>query len=150
MGRELTYGQIDQLSAAFCAYPQQFLGVRKGDRIAVMLPNYAAFPLAFLGVTRAGAIQVHENRLYTARDLAHQLRDAGCETIVIFNGATPTLAEIIAETPIKNVITVAPGDGLGFDAPPAGLCTPEKHDLVRHRAGRRPIAGTPAGHHERR
>ena len=64
MGRELTYGQIDQLSAAFCAYPQQFLGVRKGDRIAVMLPNYAAFPLAFLGVTRAGAIQVHVNRQY--------------------------------------------------------------------------------------
>lgn len=117
LGRTLTYGQVDQLSSAFCAYLQHRLGVKKGDRIAVMLPNFAAFPLAFLGITRAGAIQVNVNPLYTARELAHQLKDAGCETIVIFHGATATLADIIAQTPVKNVITVAPGDGLGFDAP---------------------------------
>lgn len=117
LGRSITYAQVDQLSAAFCAYLQHQLGVRKGDRIAVMLPNFAAFPLAMLGIIRAGAIQVNVNPLYTPRELAHQLRDAGCDTIVIFAGSTPTLAEIIGETPVKNVITVKPGDGLGLDAP---------------------------------
>ena len=117
LGASLSYAQVDELSAAFCAYLQHRLGVRKGDRIAVMLPNFAAFPLAFLGITRAGAIQVNVNPLYTARELGHQLRDAGCETIVIFNGATPTLAEVIDQTPIKHVIHVAPGDGLGLTLP---------------------------------
>lgn len=117
LGRSITYAQVDQLSAAFCAYLQHQLGVRKGDRIAVMLPNFAAFPLAMLGIIRAGAVQVNVNPLYTPRELAHQLRDAGCDTIVIFAGSTPTLAEIIGETPVKNVITVKPGDGLGLDAP---------------------------------
>lgn len=117
LGRSITYAQVDQLSAAFCAYLQHQLGVRKGDRIAIMLPNFAAFPLAMLGIIRAGAIQVNVNPLYTPRELAHQLRDAGCDTIVIFAGSTPTLAEIIGETPVKNVITVKPGDGLGLDAP---------------------------------
>jgi long-chain acyl-CoA synthetase len=71
--------------------------VKKGDRIAVMLPNLLAFPIACIGIMRAGAVQVNVNPLYTPRELEHQLKDSGSETIVIFNGSTPTLAEVAAQ-----------------------------------------------------
>jgi long-chain acyl-CoA synthetase len=116
-GSSLTFSDIDKLSSAFCAFLQSRLGVKKGDRIAVMAPNIAAFSIAFIGIARAGAVQVNVNPLYTPRELEHQLRDAGCETIVIFNGSTPTLAEVLGRTGVKNVITVAPGDGLGANLP---------------------------------
>lgn len=115
MGANLTYREVDELSAAFCAYLQQHLRVNKGDRIAVMLPNFAAFPIATLGIMRAGAIQVNVNPQYTPSELAHQLRDAGCEIIIIFNDATSTLAQIISNTPVQQIITVSRGDGLNLD-----------------------------------
>ena len=83
-GQTLSYADVDRQSAAFAAWLQHKLGVQKGDRIAVMLPNFLAFPIAFLGIARAGAVQVNVNPLYTPRELQHQLNDAGCETIVIF------------------------------------------------------------------
>jgi long-chain acyl-CoA synthetase len=110
-GETLTYADTDRLSRAFAAYLQHRLGVRKGDRIAVMLPNIPAFPLAMLGILRAGAAQVNVNPLYTPRELEHQLNDAGAEVIVIFSGVSATLAEIIGRTPIKQVITVGLADG---------------------------------------
>ena len=116
-GKTLTYADVDRLSAAFCAYLQHQLGVKKGDRVAVMLPNFAAFPVAFLGIARAGAVQVNVNPLYTARELEHQLNDAGCQTIVIYTGSTPVLAEIIGKTAIHTVITVSPGDTLAAALP---------------------------------
>src|SRR5262245_18320710 len=76
-GRTLTYADADRLSRQFAAYLQGKLGVKKGDRIAVMLPNVAVFPLAMLGIVRAGGVQVNVNPLYTARELEHQLNDAG-------------------------------------------------------------------------
>ena len=82
-----------------------------------MCPNVFAFPIAMLGIVRAGAAQVNVNPLYTPRELAHQLNDAGAETIVIFGGSTPVLAEIIDETPVKTVITVDLGDGIGLPIP---------------------------------
>jgi long-chain acyl-CoA synthetase len=117
LSSSLTYRDVDQLSNAFCAYLQSKLGVKRGDRIAVMAPNIAAFPIAFIGIARAGAVQVNVNPLYTPRELQHQLKDAGCETIIIFNGSTPTLAEVVNRTGIQNIITVAPGDGLGRALP---------------------------------
>jgi long-chain acyl-CoA synthetase len=96
---------------------QNRLGVRQGDRIAVMLPNLLAFPVACIGILRAGAVQVNVNPLYTPRELEHQLKDAGVETIVIFNGSTPTLAEVATKAGIKTVITVASGDGSGATLP---------------------------------
>src|SRR5262249_51108369 len=87
------------------------LGVKKGDRVAVMLPNIPAFPLAMLGILRAGAAQVNVNPLYTPRELERQLNDAGAEVIVIFGGVSATLAGIICRTPIKQVITVGLADG---------------------------------------
>jgi len=119
-GQTLSYADVDRQSAAFAAWLQHELGVRKGDRIAVMVPNFMAFPIAFLGIARAGAVQVNVNPMYTPRELEHQLNDSGSEIIVIFNGSTPTLAEAIAKTGVKTVITVAPGDGSAgkLPAPP--------------------------------
>ena len=110
-GQTLTYADVDRQSAAFAAWLQTKLGVKKGDRIAVMSPNFIAFPIAFIGIVRAGAVQVNVNPMYTPRELEHQLNDSGSEIILIFSGATPTLAEIIDKTGIKTVITIAPGDG---------------------------------------
>jgi long-chain acyl-CoA synthetase len=110
-GQTLTYADTDRLSRCFAAFLQQKLGVKKGDRIAVMLPNIPAFPVAMLGIVRAGAIQVNVNPLYTPRELKLQLVDAGTETIVIFSGVSATLAEVIEQTPIKHVISVGLGDG---------------------------------------
>jgi long-chain acyl-CoA synthetase len=109
----LTYADTDRLSRQFAAYLQARLGVKKADRIAVMLPNIPAFPLALLGIIRAGAVQVNVNPLYTPRELEHQLNDAGVEVIVIFNGVSATLAEIIDRTAVKTVINVGLGDGTG-------------------------------------
>jgi len=119
-GKTLTYADTDRLSRNVAAYLQQKLGVKKGDRVAVMLPNLPAFPLAMLGIIRAGAVQVNVNPLYTPRELEHQLNDAGVEIIVVFNGVSATLAEIVGKTKVKHVIAVGPGDGIGaaLPAPP--------------------------------
>jgi long-chain acyl-CoA synthetase len=109
-GQTLTYADTDRLSRDFAAYLQRKLRVKKGDRVAVMLPNIPAFPIAMIGIVRAGAVQVNVNPLYTPRELEHQLKDAGAETVVIFDGVSSTLAEIIGETPVRQVISVAPGD----------------------------------------
>ena len=116
-GHTLTYADTDRLSRHFAAYLQEKRGVKKGDRVAVMLPNIPAFPLAMLGVVRAGGVQVNVNPLYTSRELEHQLNDAGVETIVIFNGVSAALAEIISKTAVKQVISVFPGDGLSEPLP---------------------------------
>jgi long-chain acyl-CoA synthetase len=110
-GQTLTYADTDRLSRAFAAYLQNRLGIKKGDRIAVMMPNLPAFPLAMLGIIRAGAIQVNVNPLYTPRELEHQLNDSGARAIVIFSGVSPTLAEIVGHTGIEHVIAVNLGDG---------------------------------------
>src|SRR5215470_128376 len=109
-GQTLTYADTDRQSRSFAAYLQGKLSVKKGDRVAVMMPNIAAFPIAMMGIVRAGAVQVNVNPLYTPRELEHQLKDAGAKTIVIFNGVSSTLAEIIGKTPVKQVISVAPAD----------------------------------------
>ena len=116
-GRTLSYADTDHLSRNFAAFLQRTLGVRKGDRVAVMLPNLPAFALAMLGIVRAGAVQVNVNPLYTARELEHQLNDSGAKVIVIFSGSTPTLGEIVGNTKIRHVITVETGDGIGGNLP---------------------------------
>ena len=116
-GAMLTYADVDRLSRQFAAYLQGKLGVKKGDRIAVMMPNLPAFPLAMLGILRAGAAQVNVNPLYTPRELEHQLNDAGANIIVIFNGATATLAEIVGNTSIEHVISVGLADGTDATLP---------------------------------
>jgi len=116
-GQTLTYADIDRQSHNFAAYLQKKLGVKKGDRIAVMMPNLLAFPIAFLGIIRAGAAQVNVNPLYTPRELEHQLKDAGVKVMVVFAGSSATVAEVIASTPLETVITVGPGDGSATKLP---------------------------------
>ena len=124
-GRTMTYAEIDRASRAVAAWLQTKLGVRRGDRVALMVPNVFAFPIAMLGIHRAGATQVNVNPLYTPRELAHQLADAGVETIIMFSGSTATLAEVISHAhdhtighpPVKTIITVELGDGAGLAIP---------------------------------
>lgn len=116
-GQTLTYGELDRASLAFAAWLQKTRGIRRGDRVALMCPNIFAFPVAMLGIIRAGAVQVNVNPLYTPHELQHQLEDAGAETIVVFSGATGTLAEIIDRSPIRNVISVDLGDVVGLPIP---------------------------------
>jgi long-chain acyl-CoA synthetase len=119
-GRMMTYTEVDRASRAFAAWLQKKLGVKRGDRIALMVPNVFAFPVAMLGIHRAGAAQVNVNPLYTPHELQHQLKDAGAAIIVMFTGSTATLAEIVADTPVKTIITVELGDaaGLAIPSPP--------------------------------
>ena len=116
-GQTLTYADVDRQSRNFAAYLQTKLGVKKGDRIAVMMPNLLAFPIAFLGIIRAGAVQVNVNPMYTPRELEHQLKDAGVKVMVVFAGSSATVAEVIASTPLETVITVGPGDGSAAKLP---------------------------------
>ncbi|MBL4667246.1 MAG: AMP-binding protein, partial [Sneathiella sp.] len=83
-GAKLTFGDLDTESRKVAAYLQKSLGHKKGDRVAVMMPNMLGFPVAMLGILRAGLVQVNVNPLYTPRELQHQLNDADVETIVIF------------------------------------------------------------------
>ena len=116
-GQTLTYADVDRQSRNFAAYLQTKLGVKKGDRIAVMMPNLLAFPIAFLGIIRAGAVQVNVNPMYTPRELEHQLKDAGVKVLVVFAGSSATVAEVITSTPLETVITVGPGDGSAATLP---------------------------------
>ncbi|MCL6282459.1 AMP-binding protein [Ruegeria sp. 2012CJ41-6] len=116
-GQQMTYAQIEAQSRAVAAYLQNKLGVERGDRVALMCPNIFAFPIAMLGILRAGGVQVNVNPLYTPRELEHQLNDAGAKKIVIFGGSTQVLAEIIGNTPIETVITIDLGDGPGLPIP---------------------------------
>jgi len=116
-GQTLSYADLDRQSGAFAAYLQHRLGVKKGDRIALMAPNLIGFVIAFLGIIRAGGAQVNVNPQYAPRELEHQLNDAGCKTIIVFNGATPTLAEVIGRTGIEAVITMGVGDGSAASLP---------------------------------
>ena len=116
-GQTLTYADTDRLSRNFAAYLQVKLSVKKADRIAVMLPNIPAFPLAMLGIIRAGAVQVNVNPLYTPRELEHQLNDAGVKIIIVFCGVSATLAEIVDRTPVRTVISVGLGDGTSAHIP---------------------------------
>jgi long-chain acyl-CoA synthetase len=116
-----TYAETMALSRNFAAYLQTELGLRKGDRVALMAPNMMAFPVAMIGILRAGGVQVNVNPMYTARELEHQLNDADVETIVVFSGSTGTLAEVIDATNIKNVVVTSLDDliDLGLPSPPA-------------------------------
>jgi long-chain acyl-CoA synthetase len=124
--QSLTYADVDRQSRAFAAYLQQRLGVRKGDRVAIMLPNILAFPVAMIGILRAGAVQVNVNPMYTPRELEYQLNDAGAKTIVVGATAAATLAQVVERTAVKNVIAepagfaqaLAEGAGLAFTPVP--------------------------------
>ncbi|MDC7713829.1 long-chain-fatty-acid--CoA ligase [Vogesella sp. LYT5W] len=114
MDKMLSYGELDTLSANFASYLQNTLQLTKGARVAIMMPNLLQYPVAVFGILRAGCTVVNVNPLYTPRELEHQLKDAGAETIVILENFAGVLEDVIARTPVKNVVVAAIGDLLGF------------------------------------
>jgi long-chain acyl-CoA synthetase len=123
LGTTRTYSEVDKASRDLAAYLKNALGHAKGDRVAIMLPNIMAFNVASFAVIRSGMVQVNVNPLYKPRELKHQLNDAGVETIIIAAMVTPTLAAIIGETDVKNVITVQIGDLIEAPVPPADVAS---------------------------
>ena len=114
MGKSMTYAELDALSARFGAFLQGELGLPKGTRVALMMPNVLQYPIAMFGALRAGYTIVNVNPLYTARELEHQLKDSGAEVIVILENFAHTLEQVRAQVPIKHVIVTSLGEMLGF------------------------------------
>ncbi|MDO8770352.1 MAG: long-chain-fatty-acid--CoA ligase [Burkholderiaceae bacterium] len=113
MGKEVTYGQTDSLSAAFAVYLQN-LGLKQGERVALMMPNMPQYPVAVAAILRAGLVVVNVNPLYTPRELEHQLKDSGAKAIVIIENFAHTLEQCITATSVKHVVLCAMGDQLGL------------------------------------
>src|SRR5690349_13229061 len=113
VGGKQTYRKLNELADRFANALHQ-LGVRKGDRVALMLPNSPQFVIAFFATIKLGAIVVNNNPTYTARELKHQLEDSGAETIILLNLFWPRLSEVLADTPVKRVIVTQIFDTLGF------------------------------------
>jgi len=112
-GREMTYRELDRQSRAFGARLQS-LGLERGDRVAVMMPNLLQYPVALFGILRAGMVVVNTNPLYTGRELKHQLNDSGAGAIVVLENFAHTLASVIDECPVEHVFVTGVGDMLGF------------------------------------
>jgi len=112
-GKQLTYGETDALVEQFAAYLLGELQLKKGDRVALMMPNCLQYPVATFGVLRAGLTVVNVNPLYTARELKHQLVDSGAAVLVVVDNFGDTVQQVLADTPIKQVITTGLGDMLG-------------------------------------
>lgn len=113
-GTTLTYAEMEEKSRAFAAFLQHEVGLEKGDRVAIMMPNLLQNPVAIFGVLRAGLTVVNTNPLYTPRELAHQLEDSGALAIVIVENFAHVLAAVLPETRVKTVITTRMGDLLDF------------------------------------
>lgn len=113
MDRSLSYEDLDKMSLRLAAYLQS-LALKKGDRVAIMMPNVLQYPIALFGILRAGLIVVNTNPLYTPRELEYQLVDSGAKAIVILENFANTLEKVIAKTQIKHVISTQIGDLLGF------------------------------------
>lgn len=114
MGRSVSYSELDRMSAAFAGWLVSDLGLTRGARVAIMLPNLLQYPVALFGVLRAGMTVVNVNPLYTARELKHQLTDSGAEAILILENFAATLDKVIAETPVRHVAVTGVGDLLPF------------------------------------
>ncbi len=113
MGKAFAFSQIDETSRALAAYLQS-LGLAKGDRVAVMMPNVPQYPVAVAAILRAGYVVVNVNPLYTPRELEHQLKDSGAKAILIVENFAHVLQQVLPAVPTKHIITTALGDMLGF------------------------------------
>ncbi|ENO1847800.1 long-chain-fatty-acid--CoA ligase FadD [Vibrio vulnificus] len=112
MGSVMTFRKLEERSRAFAAYLQNELKLKKGDRVALMMPNLLQYPVALFGVLRAGCIAVNVNPLYTPRELEHQLNDSGATAIVIVSNFANTLEQIVESTPVKHVVLTSLGQML--------------------------------------
>jgi long-chain acyl-CoA synthetase len=113
MGKSITFAELDELSRAFGTYLQG-KGLKKGDRVALMMPNILQYPVCLFGILRAGCTVVNVNPLYTARELEHQLTDSGAQIIVVVENFANTVAEVVAKSQVKQVIVTSIGEMLGL------------------------------------
>jgi long-chain acyl-CoA synthetase len=118
LGKTMTYGDIDRLSEQFASYLLNVLKLKKGDRVALMMPNVLQYPIAIFGALRAGLTVVNTNPLYTPRELKHQLDDSGASVLVVLENVAHTAAEVVAGTQVKQVIVTSIGELLGFPKGP--------------------------------
>jgi long-chain acyl-CoA synthetase len=114
MGAKITYAELATEATAFAAYLQQGLGLKKGDKFAIMVPNTLQYPIALFGALLAGLTVVNVNPLYTARELEHQLKDSGSKAMLIIENFAQTLEKIVDKTPVEHVIMTSLGDRLGL------------------------------------
>ncbi|QDW65516.1 long-chain fatty acid--CoA ligase [Luteimonas granuli] len=114
MGVSITYGELDQLSNRFAAYLLEVLKLKKGDRVAIMMPNCLQYPIATFGILRAGLVVVNTNPMYTARELRHQLVDSGARAILVLDNFGSVVQKVLADSSVETVITTGLGDMLGF------------------------------------
>jgi len=114
MNKTLTFKMLEEKSLAFASYLQNVLNLKKGERVALMMPNILQYPVALLGILQAGLIAVNVNPLYTPRELEHQLLDSGAETIVILANFATTLQQVLSQVNLKHVLVTEVGDLLSF------------------------------------
>jgi long-chain acyl-CoA synthetase len=114
MGKSISYRELDKLSKAFAAYLQKDLGLKKGDAVAIMMPNLLQYPIVLMGVLRAGCTVVNVNPLYTPRELQHQLSDSKAKAIVIVDNFAHTLAAVEKDLKLDHIILTKMGDMLGL------------------------------------
>ena len=117
-GKTISYADVDRLSTQFANYLLHDLKLKKGDRVALMMPNILQYPIAIFGVLRAGLTVVNTNPMYTARELKHQLVDSGAKVIVVMEMFAHTVADVVKDTAIQQVVTTCVGDMLGFPKGP--------------------------------
>ena len=114
MGASLSFSDLDRLSRDFAAYAQNELGLKKGDRIAIQMPNCLQYPIVLFGAIRAGLVVVNTNPLYTPREMEHQFKDSGAKAIVIVANFAYNLEQVLAKSDIKHVLVTELGDMLSF------------------------------------
>src|SRR5690606_25769165 len=114
MGVSITYGELDELSRRFAAYLLGELKLKKGDRVAIMMPNCLQYPIATFGVLRAGLVVVNTNPMYTARELRHQVVDSGARAILVIDNFGHVVEKVLGDASLDKVITTGLGDMLGF------------------------------------
>ena len=114
MGTTLSYADLNQQSMQFACFLQKKLGLTRGERVAIMLPNILQYPVAMCGIFRAGLVVVNVNPLYTARELKHQLKDSGARAIVILENFAHILEDVIGDTDVDHVVTTGIGDLLNW------------------------------------
>ncbi len=109
VGSNLTYGELARKANAFACWLQG-IGVQPGERVAIMMPNTFQYPIVLFGILKAGAVVVNVNALYTVRELAHQLKDSGAQTIVVLENFAKTVEDALPGTRVQNVVVTALGD----------------------------------------
>lgn len=114
MGVQITFDEVDRLSSLFACFLQHVAGVKKGDRVAIQMPNLLQYPVVLFGVLKAGGVVVNTNPLYTAREMKHQFKDSQAKVLIVLANFAHLVEEVLDETSIETVVVTELGDMLGL------------------------------------